>query len=234
MGKRNQPLLWKRVAVAAVLLLLFVAAYLLKLSQYLTLDVLREKLAVMKAFQGKHPLGVEGLFFLIYVAVTAVSFPGAVVLTLLGGALFGFWQGLVIVSFASTIGATLAFLLARFLLRDWIQLKYQSQLVAINAGFAREGAFYLFALRLIPLLPFFLVNLLTSVMPIKTHRFMIASQLGMLPGTAVYVYAGTELGQLRSVSDIFSPALLAVFVLLGLFPLLAKKTVGFIRARIVM
>ena len=152
-------------------------------------------------------------------------------MTLLGGALFGFWQGLISVSFASTIGATLAFLLSRFLLKDWIQGRYQKQLATLNEGFMKEGAFYLFALRLIPVFPFFLVNILTGVMPIKTRHFYSASQLGMLPGTAVYVYAGTELGKIQSLSDIASPSLLAAFIVLGLFPLIAKKIVAALRGR---
>ena len=220
-----------KVAVIIGLCALFVAAFAFDAPQYLTLDVLREKQAVLKAYQADHALLVMSGFFLIYVTAAAMSFPGATVLTLLGGALFGIWQGLLVVSFASTIGATLAFLLARFLLRDWIQEKHQKQLAILNVGFVKEGAFYLFALRLIPVFPFFLVNILTSIMPIKTRSFYGASQLGMLPGTAVYVYAGTELGKLQSLSGIASPSLLAAFVLLGLFPLLAKKTISYIRNR---
>ena len=197
----------------------------------MTLDVLHEKQAALQAYQETHAVTVAAAFFLTYVAVATLSIPGAALLTLLAGALFGFVQGVVLVSFASTLGATLSFLLARFLLRDWIQNRYPSQLATLNAGFTQEGAFYLFALRLIPLFPFFLINILTGLMPISVRRFSIASQLGMLPGTAVYVYAGTELSQIKSLSGIASPSLIAAFILLGLFPLLAKKTIATLRRR---
>ncbi|OIN86505.1 MAG: TVP38/TMEM64 family protein [Alphaproteobacteria bacterium CG1_02_46_17] len=220
-----------KAVIALALAGIFIAIWLLDLSQYLTLENMRTQQAALKDFQAAQSFIVSGIFFLAYVAVAALSLPGAVIMTLLGGALFGFWQGLVVVSFASTIGATLAFLLARFLFRDWIQGRYQKPLTTLNEGFKNEGVFYLFALRLIPVFPFFLVNILTSVMPIKTRHFYGASQLGMLPGTAVYVYAGTELGKLQSLSDIASPPMLAAFVLLGLFPIIAKKIIATIRGR---
>lgn len=220
-----------RIALVALLLAAFAAAWILDLGQYLTLESIRAQQDAIKNYQVAHPAIVIGGFFIAYVAVAALSLPGAAVMTLLGGALFGFWQGLIAVSFASTIGATLAFLLARFLLKDWIQGRYQKQLSTLNEGFGKEGAFYLFALRLIPVFPFFLVNILTGVMPIKTRHFYGASQLGMLPGTAVYVYAGTELGKIQSLSDIASPSLVAAFVVLGLFPLIAKKIVATMRGR---
>lgn len=216
-----------------VLLFLIVAgaAWKFNIGQYLTLDSIRDHQTLLKTYQTDHSFVVAGVFFVAYVLGAALSLPGAAIMTLLAGALFGFWQGLIIASFASTIGATIAFFLARFLLRDWIQGRYQKQMESLNDGFKREGAFYLFALRLIPVIPFFLVNILTSVMPIKAHRFYVASQLGMLPGTAVYVYAGTELGKLQSLSDIASPSMLGAFVLLGLFPIIAKKAIAAIRGR---
>lgn len=225
----------KKAIIRFVLVLLLVAtamaAWQLHISDYLNLEFIRTQQAAIKSYYSEHPFVTVGLFFVTYVAVAALSLPGAAVMTLLGGVLLGFWQGLIAVSFASTIGATLAFLLARFLLKDWIQGRYQKQLTTLNEGFRKEGAFYLFALRLIPVFPFFLVNILTGVMPIKTRHFYGASQLGMLPGTAVYVYAGTELGKIQSLSDIASPSLLAAFIVLGLFPLIAKKIVAALRSR---
>jgi pyruvate/2-oxoglutarate dehydrogenase complex dihydrolipoamide dehydrogenase (E3) component/uncharacterized membrane protein YdjX (TVP38/TMEM64 family) len=174
---------------------------------------------------------VAGIYFLIYIAVTALSLPGAVIMTLAGGALFGLWTGLLLVSFASSIGATLAFLASRFLLRDWVQDRFGNRLAAINAGMAKDGAFYLFTLRLVPVFPFFIINLVMGLTPIKTRTFYWVSQVGMLAGTAVYVNAGTQLAQLEGLSGILSPGLLGSFVLLGIFPLLAKKLVAVVQAR---
>lgn len=220
-----------RFMLALFLLVVAMAVWKFHLTDYLSLEFIRAQQAAIASYYNEHPLVTVGLFFAAYVAVAALSLPGAAIMTLLGGALFGFWQGLIAVSFASTIGATLAFLLSRFLLKDWIQGRYQKQLATLNEGFKTEGAFYLFALRLIPVFPFFLVNILTGVMPIKTRYFYGASQLGMLPGTAVYVYAGTELGKIQSLSDIASPSLLGAFIVLGLFPLIAKKIVAALRSR---
>ena len=220
-----------KIVIVMIVACVFITLWYFNLGRYLTLDAIRAQQETLKINQAEHALTVLGAFFFLYTAVAALSLPGAAVMTLLGGALLGFWQGLIAVSFASTIGATLAFLLARFLFKDWIQGRYQKQLATLNEGFKNEGAFYLFALRLIPVFPFFLVNILTGVMPIKTRHFYGASQLGMLPGTAVYVYAGTELGKIQSLSDIASPSLLAAFVALGLFPLIAKKIVAALRNR---
>ena len=162
------------------------------------------------------------LFFALYVLVTATSLPVAVWMTLAAGALFGFWWGLLLVSFASSIGATLAFLLSRYLLRDWVQAKLGNYSQTINTGLKKDGVFYLFSLRLIPALPFFAVNLLMGLTAMKSWRFYWVSQLGMLLGTAVYVNAGTQLFQLTSVSDISSPFLLMSFAALGLLPWMAR------------
>ena len=157
------------------------------------------------------------MFFVIYVLVTAFSLPGAAVMTLVGGALFGLGWGLLLVSFASTIGASLAFLIARSLLRDWVQRRFAGYLTAINQGVEKQGGFYLFTLRLVPVFPFFVINLVMALTPIKLWTFYWVSQIGMLAGTAVYVNAGTQLAQLQSLSGILSPALLGSFILLGLF-----------------
>ena len=174
---------------------------------------------------------MAGAYFLIYVAVTALSLPGAAVMTLAGGALFGLGIGTLLVSFASSIGATLAFLVSRFLLRDWVQARYGERLGAINPGMEKDGAFYLFTLRLVPVFPFFIINLLMGLTPIRTRTFYWVSQVGMLAGTLVYVNAGTQLARLDSLSGILSPGLLASFALLGVFPLLAKRLVAWVQAR---
>ncbi|WP_434360346.1 dihydrolipoyl dehydrogenase [Parasalinivibrio latis] len=171
------------------------------------------------------------IYFVVYISITALSIPGAAVATLLGAALFGFWWGLLLVSFASTIGATLAFLVSRFLLRDWVQGKFGAKMKAINEGFEKDGPFYLLSLRLIPVFPFFLINLLMGLTPIKVARYYVISQIGMLPGTIVYVNAGTQLAQLDSLSGIVSPTVLGSFVLLGVFPLIAKWIMGMINSK---
>jgi len=220
-----------KICLIVFLVAVFGIAWKLGIGQYLSLESIHLQQEALRNYKSLNPLLVLGGFFLAYIAVAGLSLPGATIMTLLGGALFGFWQGVIIISFASTIGATISFLLARCILKDWIQGRYQKQLSAINDGFEKEGAFYLFALRLIPVFPFFLVNILTSVMPIKTRNFYLASQLGMLPGTMVYIYAGTELGKIQSLSDIASPSLLVAFVILGLFPLITKKLVTTLRSR---
>ena len=174
------------------------------------------------------------VFFGCYVLVTGMSLPGAGIMSLAAGALFGLWPAVVLVSFGSTLGATIAFLMSRTLLRDWVQDKFGNQLAPINAGIEKEGGFYLFGLRLVPLFPFFVVNLLMGLTPIKTLRYMWVSQLGMIPATIVFVNAGTQLGQLESVSGLLSPALILSFVALGVFPLLAKKILDGIQASAVL
>jgi len=170
----------------------------------------------------------------IYILVTALSLPGATVMTLAGGAMFGLWVGFVVISFASTIGATLAFLVARFLLRDYIQAKFGDKLNTINEGIRKDGSFYLFTLRLVPIFPFFVINLAMALTPIRTVVFYIISQIGMLPGTLVYVNAGTQLGRIESAQGILSPGLILSFALLGVFPLIANKLVRFIKAKKVL
>lgn len=199
--------------------------------QYLQLSSVRAQLDELLGLYDRSPLVVAGLYAGIYIAVTALSLPGAAVMTLVGGALFGFWLGLLLVSFASTIGATLAFLVSRTLLRDWVQQRFSKQLQSVNEGFSREGAFYLFGLRLVPLFPFFMINLLMGLLPLPTWRFYWVSQLGMLAGTAVYVNAGTQLAELEGLTGILSPGLLASFVLLGVFPLVAKRLLAKLKAR---
>ena len=208
--------------VLGVIFIAVVVLLALNFGQYLTLENAKAQQAELAMFIEDNFVIAATSYFLAYVTVTAFSVPGAAVVTLLGAALFGFWTSLILVSFASTIGATLAFLSSRYLLRDWVQSKFGEKLTAINQGVERDGAFYLFSLRLIPVFPFFLINLLMGLTPIATLRFYLVSQLGMLPGTAVYLNAGTQLAQIDSLSGIVSPSVLISFALLGLFPVIAK------------
>ncbi len=210
-----------------------VAAFLaLDLGRFLTLEAVKARQAELESWVAARPFATAGAFFGLYVIATALSLPGAAtVMTLLGGALFGFAWGLVLVSFASSIGATLAFLASRFLFRDAVRARFGERLAALDEGVRRDGAFYLFTLRLIPVFPFFLVNLAMGLTPIATRTFYLVSQLGMLAGTAVYVNAGTALAAIDSVRGLLSPALLGSFALLGVFPLVAKKVVDAVAAR---
>lgn len=216
------------VIAAAVLLLSF---FLLDLNHTLTLDGIKTNLVQFEAWRSASPWLLGLVFFVLYVLVAMLSIPGATVMTLAAGALFGLSQGILIVSFASSIGATLAFLISRYLLRDVIQHRFGNRLKTINEGMARDGAFYLFTLRLVPLFPFFLVNLLMGLTSIRTSSFYLVSQAGMLAATLVYVNAGTQLAQVAELSDIMSAGLLVSFALLGLFPLVAKWLLGFLKRR---
>jgi pyruvate/2-oxoglutarate dehydrogenase complex dihydrolipoamide dehydrogenase (E3) component/uncharacterized membrane protein YdjX (TVP38/TMEM64 family) len=220
-----------KLVLIAVLAVLVAAYFGLGLGRYLTLDFLKSQQAALAAYVGSHPVRAAAEFFVLYVAVTGLSLPGATVMTLVGGAAFGLALGTVIVSFASSIGATLAFLASRYLFRDAIRRRHGARLAAIDQGIAREGAFYLFTLRLVPAVPFFLINVLMGLTPIRTAMYYGVSQLGMLPGTLVYVNAGTQLAQIESLRGILSPGLVASFTLLGLFPLVAKRLVAALKAR---
>lgn len=201
------------------------------LGSYFTLDGLKAQQAAVADIYETDPLTVILLFFLLYVALTAVSFPGAAIMTLAAGAIFGLFFGTIIASLASTIGATLAFLASRTVLRDWVQARFGDRLKAINMGVERDGAFYLFSLRLVPIFPFFLINLLMGLTPIRTSTFFWVSQIGMLLGTAVYVNAGTQLAQVSSLGDVASPALLASFAALGLLPWIGRAVMNALKRR---
>jgi len=201
------------------------------LGRYFQLEFFRSKQSAIEEFRSANPLAAAGIFFAIYVAVTGLSVPGAAILSLAVGAVFGLLWGTLIVSFASSIGATLAFLSSRFLFREWVRSRFGDRLRAIDAGLEKEGAFYLFALRLVPAFPFVLVNLLMGLTPIRTRTFYWVSQIGMLPATIVYVNAGTQLATIKSISGILSPALIGSLVLIGLFPLAAKYVVGSLKGR---
>ncbi|MBP8149625.1 MAG: FAD-dependent oxidoreductase [Limnohabitans sp.] len=221
-----------RQIVLLLLLALAIGAFVaLDLGRYLSFEQLKASQASFDQLYAQQPVMVAAVYFGVYVLATALSIPGAVIITLGGGAVFGLWQGLLLVSFASTLGATLAFLASRFVLREWVEARFGQRLADINAGVDKEGAFYLFTLRLIPVVPFFLINLLMGLTRMKTWTYYWVSQLGMLAGTAVYVNAGTQLAQLDSVRGILSPALLGSFVLLGIFPLLARRVVAAVQKR---
>jgi pyruvate/2-oxoglutarate dehydrogenase complex dihydrolipoamide dehydrogenase (E3) component/uncharacterized membrane protein YdjX (TVP38/TMEM64 family) len=218
--------------IPLTLLALGIAAFFVfDLGQYVSLDYIKHSQARFVALYAQQPVLVTAVYFGVYVAVTALSLPGAVILTLAGGAIFGLVWGTVVVSFASTVGATLAMLAARTILRDSIEQRFGKRLAELNKGVEREGPFYLFTLRLIPAMPFFVLNLLMGLTRMKTLTYFWVSQLGMLAGTIVYVYAGTELGKVDSLRSVASPGLIGAFVLLGLFPLLTKKTLDAVRRR---
>jgi uncharacterized membrane protein YdjX (TVP38/TMEM64 family) len=218
----------KLLIVAAIAAALAVLHY-YGLHDYLSVDALKARKAEFDGLYRANPLLVAGGFFFIYVVVTAISFPGAAIMTLAAGALFGLVIGAALVSFASTIGATLAFLASRHLFRDAVMSRFGDRLAAFSAGFERDGAFYLFSLRLIPVVPFFVINLLMGLTSIRTRTYYWVSQIGMILGTIVYVNAGTQLARVNTLKDVASPVLLASFAALGLFPWVARRIVGRLR-----
>lgn len=221
--------MFKKITIVAVLAALIAAFFYFDLNTYLTLEGLKGSIDDFRQWRDASPVLVLGGFFLIYVTVTALSLPGAAILTLTAGALFGLVEGLLLASFASSLGALLAFLVSRYILRDTIKRKFPDRLASIDKGIEREGAFYLFTLRLVPLFPFFLINLLMGLTAIKSWTFYWVSQIGMLAGTFVYVNAGTQLSQLESLQGILSFDLILSFVLLGIFPLIAKTIISVIK-----
>ncbi len=221
----------KKLLLLLVIVALFASAFAFDLTQYLSLDVLKEKQQQLNQLFVDYPFQVFAVYFVVYVAATALSLPGATILTLGSGAIFGLGWGLLLASFASSFGAFLAFLSARFILHDWVQEKFGDRLTAINRGMERDGAFYLLSLRLVPLFPFFVINLVMGLTKIKAWTFYWVSQVGMLLGTAVYVNAGTQLAEISSLGDVVSADLIGAFVLLGIFPLIAKAVLAFVKRR---
>src|SRR5216684_1730558 len=221
----------RRLLLAALLLGSIAAFFAFDLGQYFRIEFFQSRQSTIEEFRRANPLAAAAIFFAIYVAVTGLSVPGAAILSVAVGAIFGLLWGTLIVSFASSIGATLAFLSSRFLFREAVRSRFGDRLRAIDAGLAKEGAFYLFALRLAPVFPFVLVNLVMGLTPIRTRTFYWVSQIGMLPATIVYVNAGTQLAAVKSLSGILSPALVGSLVLLGIFPLIAKRAVEAFKAR---
>jgi uncharacterized membrane protein YdjX (TVP38/TMEM64 family) len=226
-AKKNVKKIAILVAIAAAIVL-FKA---LGLGDYLTLSYLKQSGEKFEAVYSAHRALVIAGYMAVYIVVTSLSLPGAAVMTLAGGAMFGLVTGTVVVSFASSIGATLACLVSRFLLRDWVQGRFGDKLKTINRGIEREGAFYLFSLRLIPVFPFWMINLVMGLTGLRLFTFYWVSQAGMLPGTVVYVNAGRELGRIESLSGILSPRVIISFALLGVFPIVVKRLLQFYRAR---
>jgi pyruvate/2-oxoglutarate dehydrogenase complex dihydrolipoamide dehydrogenase (E3) component/uncharacterized membrane protein YdjX (TVP38/TMEM64 family) len=220
-----------KLLIVAAIVVAIVAFFAFDFDQYLTLDYFKSQQAAIDRFFEANPLLTVAIYFAVYVIVIALSLPGAVIMTLVGGAIFGLLWGTIIVSFASTIGATLAFLAARFVLRETVERRFQESMARINDGIRREGALYLFMLRLVPAFPFFVINLVMALTSLRTLTFFVVSQAGMLPGTIVYVNAGTQIAQIEQPSGILSPELIGAFVLLGVFPLIARKFVQVLKNR---
>ena len=218
-----------KIALLAIIVVMVVCFFAFDLKQYLSLDYLKQRQADFQQFYAVNTLATVLIYVTAYVAVAGLSLPGAAIMTIAGGAMFGLGIGTILVSIGSTVGATCAFLVARYLLRDAVQGKVGDKLHVINAGIEREGAFYLFAMRLFPGFPFFVVNLAMGLTPIKTATFFFVSQIGMLPGTIVFVNVGTQLSQIESLAGIVSKEMLFSFALLGLFPLIAKKILGLVK-----
>lgn len=213
-------------------ILALVAAYFVfDLGQYFSLEHLKASRGRLLESYAQHRFAFIAGYFLLYVAMTALALPVAGILTLAGGALFGFWTGAIVVSFASSMGAAIAFVVARFLLRDWVQNRFGDRLRKVNQGIERDGAFYLFTIRLIPVFPFFVVNAVMALTPLRLGTYYWVSQVGMLPATLVFVNAGRELGRLESLSGILSPGFLFSFALLGLFPLTMRKGLEWFRKK---
>jgi len=201
------------------------------LSAYFTLEQLKNQQSALESYRAENPILVALLYVLTYVIIAALSLPGAALMTLTGGAVFGVFWGTILANISATIGATIAFIIARFILGNWVQEKFGDRIEAINKGIEQDGAFYLFSLRLVPLFPFVIINLVMSLTKIKVFTFFWVSQIGMLAGAAVYANAGTQLAKIDSLSGIASPGLLISFVLLGLFPIIARKTLEWFKSR---
>lgn len=227
---KNKALVKKIVIILLLVLIIVIFKY-FHLSRFLSLSYLKQSQQRFMSIYSRHKVLTILVYMIMYIAVTTLSLPGAAALTLAGGALFGFWVGTIAVSFASTIGATLACFVSRFLLRDWVQKRFSDKLSLINQGVQKEGAFYLFTLRLIPVFPFFVINLAMGITPMPLVKFYWVSQIGMIPGTMVYVNAGKELAKITSLSGILSPRLIFAFVLLGVFPITVKKMLEFYKRR---
>jgi uncharacterized membrane protein YdjX (TVP38/TMEM64 family) len=220
-----------KIIIVVTIIALIAVFRIFDLQQYLTLSYIKESRERFALLYAMHRISVIAVYMVIYILASTLSLPGAVILTLAGGALFGLWTGTIVVSLASTIGATLACFVSRFILRDWVQKKMGDKLRAVNKGIEREGPFYLFTLRLIPVFPFWLINLLMGLTKMPLRTFYWISQIGMLPATVIYVNAGRELARVDSLSGILSPGLILSFVLLGVLPIAARKLVAWYKSR---
>ncbi|UCG79396.1 MAG: TVP38/TMEM64 family protein [Nitrospirota bacterium] len=221
----------KKMLAGMAVILLVLLLRMFNVGHYFSLEYIKESQVRFGEVYAQSRVTVIGIYMFIYIAVTSLSLPGAAVLTIGSGALFGLVTGVILVSFSSTIGATIACFASRYILRDWVQKRFGIKIKKINEGIEREGAFYLFTLRLIPLFPFWMINLVAGVTRIPLRKFFWVSQIGMLPGTIVYVNAGREIAKIDSLSGILSPGLIISFVILGIFPLAVKKAMAFYRKR---
>ena len=215
----------KKIFVLLAVILLSLILSFTELKNLFTLESIQENYNTIRNFYLNNKLSVMFLFSLIYIISAALALPFALMLTILSGAIFGLTLGIIIASFSSTIGATICFLISRYIAKDFIQNKYKTQLLKFNEGFKKEGAFYLFAIRLTPIFPFFIVNIVMGLLQITTIKFYFISQIAMLPATLLYVYAGVQISTLKSISDITSPELLILLFLIGIFPILSKKLI---------
>ena len=220
-----------KIIIAALFVALIAAFFIFDLGKYFSLESLKSQQELLNEFYKENAVLMIVGFFLLYVLFAALALPAASFLTFAAGALFGLWIGVIIVSFASTIGATISFLFSRYLLHDAIEAKFGNKLEAVNAGIEKDGAFYVFGLRFMPFIPFFVINPLLGLTKLKTFTFYWASQLGMLAGTIVYVNFGTQIADIESLDDLFSFKLLVSFVLLGVFPIIAKHIMNFIQRK---
>ena len=220
-----------RLTLAIFIILLIIVFFSLDLGQYVTLEQIKTGQGEWRVYYKDNRLLIIALFFITYTLSAALSLPIATFLTLLSGAIFGFGLGLLIASFASSLGALIAFLITRYIFKDFVHKRYAKVLSQVNEAFVKEGLWYLLTMRLVPLFPFFLVNVMMALLPIKALWFYLISQVGMLAGTAVYVYAGLSLASINNISDIFSTQLLIAFTLIGILPLLAQKVVMMIKAK---
>ena len=221
----------KKLSIVVVAAIIIAAYFYFDLGQYINLTYLKGSEKRFRMLYGEHKATVIAAYMFIYILFTALSLPGAVVMTLGGGALFGVIAGTLIVSFSSTIGATMACFISRYLLRDWVRTRFGDRFAKLHKGIEEEGAFYLFSLRLIPVFPFFIINLIMGLTPLRLGTFYWVSQIGMFPGTIVYVNAGSELSKIESLSGILSPRVILSFVLLGLFPIATKKILGWYKLK---
>lgn len=228
MSTRKQKMKW---LLGILVLASVIAFFYFDLGQWLNIENLKAQKLVLSQYVSEHFWLALLLFFIIYVAVAALSLPGAAVLTLAAGAIFGLINGFVVVSFGSSLGALLAFLGARFLFRDTIKQRFAKQLAPIENGIEKDGAFYLLSLRLVPLFPFFVVNLLMGLTNLPARTFYIYSQLGMIPGTLAYIYAGTQLVKIDKVEDVLSPGLLSALIILGILPIAMRKLLQWLQER---
>ncbi|MEO1926917.1 MAG: TVP38/TMEM64 family protein [Gammaproteobacteria bacterium] len=221
----------KKIALVSLFIALIALFLSFDIAQYLDLAYVKSQQEAINHYYAQSPVRTGLIFFISYILITGISLPGAGILTLAAGAIFGIVWGTILVSFGSMFGATMAFLIARYLFHDYVQTKFKKYLEPINHGIRKEGDLYLFTIRFVPIFPFFIINNLMALTPIKTLNFALVSQIGMLIPTIIFVNAGTQLAKIESIGDVLSPELIFSFALLGIFPLVAKKILVYIRKK---